>query len=231
MAAGAAASGSQASQPPKTQVQQKMERSFSKKESAKALDSFKRDQSRYKQDPGAKSYTPASATERSTVDSIRKRVTYTENSTYYTRRNVFYTSYGWSAPGYAFGSYSSFGIWDAMMLWFMLDHLNDHRYASMYYHHRDDPGMQQFRKEAERLSLENADLREKLKDLDTRTKAMEAQGMKPDPSYVPDDAANVALASSVVEKEMSHGAFPWGWTVAGALAVVLAVMMMRRRKV
>ena len=232
-ATGSAAPAAPGAQAPKTQVQQKMERSVSKKESARALDSYKKDQAKFKSDPGAKAYTATAPVERTTVDSIRSRVTYTSGSTYYTRRNVFYTSYGWSAPPYIYGSYHSFGIWDAMMLWFMLDHIRDDRYATMYYHHRDDPGMQQFRKEVDRLSVENAELKDKLKEMDQRTKALEAQGVKPDPTYVPDEAASIVLASAVVDKELqpSSSGFPWFWTITTIAVVIAIVLLMKRRRI
>ena len=182
--------------------------------------------------PGSGNYS-AGGRERSTIDSVRSRVNYSSSSDYYSRRTVFYDSYHWSAPGYAYRSYGSFGIWDGMMLWFMLDHIHDQQYAAMYYNHRDDPGMQQFRKEVDRLSAENADLKEKVKKLDESTKTFEQQGVKPDPSYVPADAAGVALAATIAEKEIpvkNSSGFPWVWIfVIGALAV-MGFMFMRRKR-
>ena len=139
---GSGSGSSDSSARKKTPLQERMDRSFSKQESAKAYADYKAQQGKFRAGPA--NYDPAGK-ERTTVDSIRTRVTYTSSSDYYTRRTVFYDTYHWSPPGYVYSSYGSFGIWDAMMLWFMLDHIQDRQYAAMYYNHRDDPGMQQFR--------------------------------------------------------------------------------------
>jgi hypothetical protein len=206
-----------------------MNRSFSKQESAKAYEDFKAQQSKFKTPPGGE-YSP-SGRERSTVDSIRTRAGYSSGSDYYARRTVFYDSYRWSPPVYAYYSYPRFGIWDAMMLWFMLDHINDAQYAAMYYNHMDDPGMQQFRQEVGRLSAENAELKDKVAKLDESAKSLREQGVKPDPSYVPQDAAGVALAAEVAGKEVPKSSeFPWAWVfVIGAIAWI--TFRLRRRKI
>jgi hypothetical protein len=204
-----------------------MNRNFSKKESAKAYEDYKAQQGKFKaSSPG---YTQ-SGRESSTVDSIRTRAGYSSSSDYYSRRTVFYNNYGWSAPGYMYYSYPRFGIWDAMMLWFMLDHINDAQYAAMYYHHRDDPGMQQFRKEVDRLSTENAELKSKVAKLDESAKSMEQGGVKPDPSYVPQDAVSVALAADVAQKQAPKSSgFPWTWVIGIGLLALIVFLLMRSK--
>lgn len=98
--------------------------------------------------------------------------------TYHSRRDNFYSSY--NPPTYVYNSAPSFGAWDAMFLWMMLDRPN---YHSTYYHHQNDLGFQQWRKEAEKQAAENAELRSKLDKLDAKVNAMD--GTKVDPSYVP----------------------------------------------
>jgi len=231
--AGAAASTEQSkASSSKTPLQEKMDRSFSKQESAKAYDNYKAQQGKFQKTSTAGSYKPA-AREQTTISSISSRVTYTSTSDYYTRRTVFYDSYHWSPPVYIYHSYNSFGIWDAMMLWFMLDHIHEQQYAAMYYNHRDDPGMQQFRREAERLSTENADLKEKLRKADESAKAFEQQGVKPDPKYVPPDAASVVLAANVAEKSVptkKSSGFPWTWVLVGVGVLAFAGFMLTRRR-
>jgi hypothetical protein len=216
-------------QPAKTTpLQQQMNRSFSKQESAKAYEEYKGQQGKF-QKTSTGAYNP-SAHETSTIHSIQSRVTYTAGTDYYARRTVFYSSYGWSPPVYVYHSYNTFGIWDAMMLWFMLDHIYEAQYAAMYYNHRDDPGMQQFRNEVQRLSAENADLKAKLAKMDESSKALEQQGVKKDPSYIPDDAASIALAADIATKGApKSGGFPWMWVIViGVLALVVFYFMRRR---
>lgn len=230
-AAGSSGSGSSGlSGRKKTPLQEQMDRSFSKQESAKAYTDYKAQQSKFR--AGTGNYDPAGK-ERTTIDAVRSRVAYTPGSDYYTRRTVFYDTYHWSPPVYVYNSYGRFGIWDAMILWFMLDHIQDQQYAAMYYNHRDDPGMQQFRSELDRLSTENADLKAKVNQLDQSAKSLEQQGVKADPSYVPEDAAGVALAANIAEKEIpvkKSSEFPWGIWVLVIAAVLAGFMLMRRKR-
>ncbi len=215
------------SSPQPTLLQSRMNRSFSKQESATAYEAYKAQQGKFKAPaPGA----GQSGRERSTVDSIRGKAGYSSGSDYYSRRAVFYDTYRWSPPGYVYSSYPRFGIWDAMMLWFMLDHIENAQYAAMYYNHRDDPGMQQFRNEIDRLSAENTDLKSKVAKLDESAKSLEQQGVKPDPSYVPQDAASVALAADLVRTQAPESSgFPWAWVIGfGLLAWI--VFLLKRRK-
>jgi len=215
-------------QPKMTPLQQQMNRSFSKQESAKAYEDYKAQQGKFQMSSKPGAYT-ASARETATIDAARSRAGYGFGSDYYGRRTVFYNHYGWSAPGYVYQSYGSFGIWDAMILWFMLDHIYDAQYAAMYYNHRDDPGMRQFRSELDRLSAENSELKAKVAKLDESAKSLEQQGVKPDPGYMPQDAAGIALAEDIAAKEAPKpSGFPWVWgIVIGAVALV--VLHQRRR--
>lgn len=38
-----------------------------------------------------------------------------------TQRTSYYKGRNWSTPGYAYNSSPSFGMWDAMFMWWMLD--------------------------------------------------------------------------------------------------------------
>jgi hypothetical protein len=222
--------GPAGSEPSKsTPLQNQMNKSFSKQESAKAYQDYKAQQGKFQMNSKG-DYRP-SARETATMNSFQSRASYGSSSDYYARRTVFYDTYRWSPPVYVYRSYSSFGIWDAMMLWFMLDHINDAQYASMYYHHRDDPGMQQFKKEVDRLSAENAELKAKVAKLDESTKSLEQQGVKQDPSYMPQDAASIALAASFADKgaPKSKG-FPWMWVLGIGAIVLIGFMFLRRRR-
>jgi hypothetical protein len=203
-----------------------MNGNFSKQESAGAYADYKAQQSRFK---ASSSGHNQSARETATADSIRARAGYSSSSDYYSRRSVFYGNYGWSAPAYTYYSYPRFGIWDAMMLWFMLDHINEAQYAAMYYNQTNDPGMQQFRTELDRLSAENAELKSKVAKLDESAKSLEQQGVKPDPSYVPPDAVSVALAADVAQKEApKSSSSPWAWIIGIGLLVLIVVLLKRK---
>lgn len=99
---------------------------------------------------------------------------------------------GWSPPPYAFGR-PSFGIWDALFLWFMLDTLSRPGHAEFFHNQQNDPGYKQWREEAERQAQDNAELRAKLDQLDRELAERKEQPR--DPNYLPPDASpNIALA-------------------------------------
>jgi hypothetical protein len=147
-------------------------------------------------------------------------------NTYHYRRNVFYTTYAYTPPVYAYQSYPRFGIWDATFLWFMLDHCNDRQYALMYYNHQNDEAMRLWRSEADRMALENAVLRERLAVLDQQMAYM--NGTPQDPTYMPMDAQDVALAAEAIEEAGVGGGWenwPWLWiAICGGIVVIAAVI-------
>lgn len=116
---------------------------------------------------------------------------------YYNRRDSYYGGWGWSPPGYAFMSYPSFGMWDALIWWSILDRVNDRNHYSMAHHHAQDPGYQEWRREAERLAEDNDELKTKLAALDQQVATL--KGTPRDPAYLPPGVdPSVALAAEVV---------------------------------
>jgi TRAP-type uncharacterized transport system substrate-binding protein len=125
-----------------------------------------------------------------------------DHGNYYSRRDGYYRSTGWSPPVYVYQSYPSFGMWDAMFLWMILDHSNDRRYSAMAYNQANDPGYKKWREEAEKQAKDNKELREKLDKLDAEVKKMEQEGKPRDPSYLPPGVpAGVAIAADVLAKK------------------------------
>jgi hypothetical protein len=139
---------------------------------------------------------------------------------YYANRNAYYGGFGWSAPPYIYASRPSFGMWDALFLWFMLDTVGNASHAAWFYNHADDPGYQQWRQEANRLSADNADLHAKLDALDAKQREM--AGQPRDPAYMPADAKPaVALApENAVGSEIGGHASPNWWLLIAVLAVL-----------
>lgn len=119
-------------------------------------------------------------------------------TTYHYRRTVFYDTYGWAPPVYVYRMYPRYGLWDAAFLAFALDHIAEEQYALMIYHHRNEAEIQQWMSDSDRLAAENDELREKLENMKLQMSKMEEQGVAVDPSYVPPDAEDVALAPEVI---------------------------------
>ena len=136
---------------------------------------------------------------------------------YYRDRDGYYRGIGWNPPGYAYSSYSSFGMWDAMWLWMILDHVDDRRYSTWAYHHSGDPGYAEWRREADRMATENADLKAKLASLDAHVTQME--GTQVDRNWMPDGVdMTVAVAAEVASGEVA-GAANAGAGVPGVLVM------------
>ena len=166
---------------------------------AESLKAYQGEQQRFKQ-PVA----PPSQGEVAANPVYQKAQTYSnfDYGNYYTRRNNYYGATGWSPPAYAYGSSPSFGVWDAMMWWMILDKVGNRQYSSAAYHHADDPGYRQWRQEADRLAQNNQELKEKLAKLDAEVKQQESEGLARDAAYLPPGMPpEVALASSVLAKK------------------------------
>lgn len=186
-----------------TSLQKKQSQAASKAQSATALNAYKAEKTKFNA-PTSTAQTPTS-----TQSAILKKTTggsgsnaRVSRSTYYIQRDRYYG--GWNRPSYMYNYSSSFGMWDAMFLWMMLDTVSDNNRcdAEMYYHHQSDPGMQEWRANAEKEAANNADLKAKLATLDQKVKDMEVKGVARDESYIPAEAGVAVLASEVAEQNL-----------------------------
>lgn len=144
-------------------------------------------------------------------------------------RDNYYSGRGWSAPGYAYRSFSGFGMWDAMFMWFMLSNLTSG--AGFFHNRQNDPGVQAFRQEAQKLSESNADLKKQVDELNTKLDAMKKEGKPVDPDApLPSDVdPNVALAQPRIE-ESGGGT---GWLLPLGMVLVaggIGYMVFARRR-
>ncbi len=115
----------------------------------------------------------------------------------YAERDMWRGSHPWMAPAYAYRSAPSFGMWDALFLWMVLDKITEPSHAAVAYNNMNDPGFQAWRAEANRMAATDAELKAKLEVMDAKLTAMQGQPQKPGalPEGVP---ASVALAPAVV---------------------------------
>jgi hypothetical protein len=118
--------------------------------------------------------------------------------TYYYRRAVFYRTYGWAPPPYVYGLSPRYGLFDAVFLAFMLDHIAEQQYALMYYSHMNEAEFVQWRQQMDQLAMQNAELRARLAQMDQQTARL--QGTPRDPAYVPEDAQDVVLSPDVIDQ-------------------------------
>ena len=117
--------------------------------------------------------------------------------TYYYRRDAFYRVYGWAPLPYVYTLGPRYGVYDSVFLAFMLDHADEQQYALMYYNHMNEPDFVQWRQQMDQLAAQNEDLSQRLATLDQQVAAL--QGTPTDPSYVPEDAQDIALSPEVID--------------------------------
>ncbi len=99
---------------------------------------------------------------------------------------------------------SRFGAWDGLFLWFLLSNLSRPGSGDFFYNHQNDPGYRQWRAEADRLARDDADLRQKLAQLDRQV--ADKQGRPRDPGYLPPDVPPGAAIAAADRRTPPTGA-------------------------
>lgn len=94
----------------------------------------------------------------------------------------------WTPPAFAQAGPRSFGIWDAAMLWFLLDTFNRPGHAAFFHDNGQDPGLQQWRAEAERMAQSDPALQTRLASLDKATASL--TDSPPQPGRLPESVAD-----------------------------------------
>lgn len=151
--------------------------------------------SKFKKKPTVTSFTPTERQKYINNDFVNKSYGY-DSGTRLTRRSSYYNSY--QPPVYVYNSSPSFGMWDSMMLWYMLDNASDRNQYQMAYNYQNDAGYREWRREADRLALENADMKAKLTTLDNNVASMKGQPI--DNTYTPNGMdRDLMLADNVID--------------------------------
>jgi len=173
------------------------------KQTRQAKNTLKAQRSKFKK----VSYTPTGQSRRPTSSSYKKsygqrksyqRAASYDRSTYYSRRNQYYGSY--QPPMYVYNSSPSYGMWDTIFLYSMLSSMNNNNASRFAYNHQNDADYQQWRREADRLSQDNAELRAQLAQIDAGSSTYKGQAINPD--YIPDGIdADIAMSQEVLASQ------------------------------
>ncbi|RJF88420.1 DUF2491 family protein [Oleomonas cavernae] len=83
----------------------------------------------------------------------------------------YYGDRGYRPPDYASRGRSSFGVFDAVLLWYLLDTISDRSHADFFRDNRDDPGYREWRAEADAQAQSDPELKAKLAALDRQLAA------------------------------------------------------------
>jgi hypothetical protein len=151
------------------------------------------------------------------------------------RTGGWYRDRGWSLPGgYPGIGQRSFGIWDGLFLWFLLNNLSRPGATEFFHNHRDDPGFRDWRAEVEQRAQEDPEVRQRLEELDREL--AQREGQPRDPNFLPPDVPpEVALApqrdlrTPPVEQEAEGFGHSATLVLLGG-GFLLAVLMMRRMR-
>lgn len=122
----------------------------------------------------------------------------------------------WSPPAYARTGPRSFGVWDAAMLWFLLDTFNRPGHAAFFHDNGQDPGLQQWRAEAERMAQGDPTLQTRLASLDKATAKL--TDSPPQPGRLPESVAD--KFEPVVDDGDDGGVVE---TIIGVIVLVLVI--------
>ncbi len=165
-----------------------------KKTSQESLKAYQTEQSKFKSAP-----VKTDSTKYESNPLYQKGKVYSgfDYKTHYGNRDGYYKSQGYQPPPYAYNTAPSFGMFDTLFLFWMLDHLGNNNATATAYNHSDDPGFKKWRQEAENLAKDNAELKSKLNELDGQVKSM--AGTPKDPAYLPKNVPpEVALAAAAL---------------------------------
>jgi hypothetical protein len=165
--------------------------------SAGAYTSYRATQSQFK----AAAAPPARPPSGSTFAHVQPVPSY---SVLVTHRNSYYSSWGYSPPGFIYGYAPHFGMWDAIFLWSLASAASNAAQGDWFYHHQYDQGYIDWRRQAEVEAQQNADLKAQLATIDERLATLQAQNVPRDSNYLPPGAdPQVALAA---ENVVAHDA-------------------------
>jgi len=162
-----------------------------KKRSQESLERYKSEQSKFMK-PDYK----VEGAESSPLAGKAKVYSGFDYGNHYNQRDNYYRAQGYQPPAYAFNTSPSFGIFNTIFLFWMLDHITNKNVAATAYNHSNDPGFQKWRQDAESQAKDNAELKAKLGEMDKQIKALE--GTPKDPAYLPAGVPpEAALAATV----------------------------------
>lgn len=105
-----------------------------------------------------------------------------DSSTYFDRRNNQYGGWNSSPPPYVLNSSPSFGMWDAMAMYWMIDMMTPDQSAKFAYNQQNNPDWQAAKAEMDKQGQTNAELQAKLSAMEAKVNGMTGT---PDPNYTP----------------------------------------------
>lgn len=156
-----------------------------KEQSKKAYKEYKETKNKFKETPKVEqtTLTPTKKSGEIKVQKIRKKSFDLDFDDFYSRKHSYYDNY--RGRNYIYNHRSSFGIWDAVFLWALLD--NPLSGATHIYNHYNDSGVQQWLNVAKEEAKTDEELKQKLSQLENEVAKMKATNLEKDESYLPNN--------------------------------------------
>lgn len=131
------------------------------------------------------------------------RVKSTDNyTTFSNNKQKYYNKIGWAPKPYMYTN-SSYGGYDGLLFWMMLDSMGDMAMMSALYNQSNQPGFAEWKAEAEKQAKTDEKVAKQLEEMNAKLAAMEGEK---DPSKLPEGMLpDVALANDallVADKEL-----------------------------
>lgn len=162
-----------------------------KEESTKAYKEYKATETKFKETP------KVVETNSNQVQKIRKNSFNLDSDDYYSRKSSYYDKN--RERGYIYNHRPSFGIWDAVFLWALLD--NPLSGATHIYNHYNDAGVQEWLKSAKEEAKNNEELKQKVSLLESEVAKMQGDNLQKDETYLPKSVEpDLAFSENFVEK-------------------------------
>jgi hypothetical protein len=122
-------------------------------------------------------------------------------------------------------------MWSGLFLGALLSNLGRPGSADFFHNNQNDPGYQQWRAEADRQAQDNADLRQRLNELDRQLAERDNQSRTPGalPSDVPPEIANAA-PTRTPEVAADGDSSGWVWIALLVVAGGIAYLVWSRRR-
>jgi hypothetical protein len=147
-------------------------------------------------------------------------------------RSAWFNQRGWSSPPQTYygGGNRNFGLWSGLFLGALLSNLGRPESTDFFHNNQNDPGYRQWRAEADRQAQDNADLRQKLNELDRQLAAKEGEPRNPGalPADVPPEIAK-ATPSRTPDVADETGGSGWVWIAVLVAGGGIAYLAWRRR--
>ena len=155
------------------------------------------------------------------------------------RSGGWYGDRGWSPGGFPGVGQGSFGLWSGVFLGFLLNNLSRAGATDFFHNRQDDPGYREWRAEAERQAQNDAELRQRLDELDRRL--AERRDEPRNPNYLPPDVPpEVAMAprpdartpgtDAAGSEAATDGRFPFNWLLILGGGAAFGLLAWRRRE-